>query len=78
MAELAIRNITESLDKIIHELDKAVDSKITLTPSLVRDLRDLLTVVRNCAVNLSDAERELGDLALARTAEVFAFPGRHD
>lgn len=77
---LAVRDATRSLDQIIAQLDKAVDARIALTPALVRDLRDLLVMVRDCAVNLAAAELSLVPDAIEehnrQAAKVVAFPGR--
>lgn len=59
MGEHAERMAVTSLDRIIYELDRAVEKKITLTPSLVADLRDLLVTVKECAERLSEAEAEI-------------------
>lgn len=61
MGAVAERDMVTSLDKIIFELDRAVESKVTLTPKLVADLRDLLVTVRECGLRLSAAEQEILD-----------------
>lgn len=61
MASRANADLYKSLDKIIGELEKTADAKVSLTPVAIRHVTATLRIVRNCHVSLSEFEALIGE-----------------